>query len=44
MSAMQEGVNDYLATGVQHVWFIDPSTRRAYDFTTGGMREPKPAC
>ena len=41
MSAMHEKVDDYLAMGVQHVWLIDPSTRRAHDFTTDGMREPE---
>ena len=41
MSAMHEKVDDYLAMGVQHVWLIDPSTRRAYDFTADGMREPE---
>ena len=41
MSAMHEKVDDYLAMGVHHVWFIDPSTRRAYDFTADGMREPE---
>ena len=41
MSAMHEKVDDYLAMGVRHVWLIDPSTRRAYDFTTDGMREPE---
>jgi Uma2 family endonuclease len=41
MSAMHEKVDDYLAMGVRHVWLIDPSTRRAYDFTTDGMGEPQ---
>ena len=41
MSAMHEKIDDYLDMGVRHVWFIDPSTRRAYDFTADGMREPE---
>jgi len=41
MSRMQERISDYLAFGVSHVWVLDPRTKRAYDYTAGGMHEPK---
>jgi Uma2 family endonuclease len=41
MSEMQERIDDYLAFGVRHVWVIDPRSRKAYDFTLGGMHEVK---
>ena len=41
MSRMQERINDYLTFGVAHVWVLDPRTRRAYDYTSTGMREAK---
>lgn len=41
MSRMLERIEDYLAFGVPHVWVIDPSSRRAYDYTAAGMREVK---
>ena len=41
MSEMQERINDSLAFGVQHVWVVDPRTRRAYMHTADGSREVK---
>jgi Uma2 family endonuclease len=41
MSEMQERIDDYLAMGVEHVWMIDPRTRRAWMITGDGMREAK---
>jgi len=41
MSRMQERISDYLAFGVSHVWVPDPRTKRAYDYTAGGMHESK---
>ena len=41
MSRMQERISDYLTFGVSHVWVLDPRTRRAYDYTSTGMREAK---
>ena len=38
-SQMQEKIDDYLSFGVQHVWVIDPRSRKAYEFTAGGMHE-----
>src|SRR5579864_2056111 len=41
MSAMQEKIADYLNFGVRYVWVIDPSTRRAWEYTINGARESK---
>ena len=41
MSRMMTRIEDYLAFGVPHVWVIDPSTRRAYNYTAAGMHEVK---
>jgi Uma2 family endonuclease len=41
MSEMQERIDDYLAFGVPHVWVIDPRTRRAFEYTSEGMRDAK---
>ncbi len=40
-SDVQEKVDDYLGFGVPHVWVIDPRSRKAYQFTSEGMREVK---
>ena len=39
LSAMQERVTDYLDTGVQYVWILDPKTRLAYRWTREGMHQ-----
>jgi Uma2 family endonuclease len=41
MTRMLERLDDYLRFGVSHVWVLDPSTKRAYDYTATGMREVK---
>jgi Uma2 family endonuclease len=38
-SQVQERIDDYLTFGVRYVWVIDPRSRKAYEFTTEGMRE-----
>jgi len=32
-------VNDYLKMGVPYVWVLDPQTREAWIWTTGGMQQ-----
>ena len=41
LSEMQERIDDYLAMGIEHVWMIDPRTRRAWITTADGSREAK---
>lgn len=41
MQEMQERIDDYLAFGVPYVWLIHPRTRRAFVYTTDGVREAK---
>ena len=41
MSRTLDRVNDFLTFGVSHVWVLDPRTKRAYDYTSAGMREAK---
>jgi Uma2 family endonuclease len=41
MAEMQGRIDDYLAMGVEHVWLIDPRTRRAWMTTSEGSREAK---
>lgn len=41
MSRMQQKIDDYLAFGVQHVWLVDPKSRRAWVCSADGMREAK---
>lgn len=36
---MQNRINDYLDIGVNYVWLIDPSTRRATVYTREGVSE-----
>jgi Uma2 family endonuclease len=38
---MQRRIDDYLEFGVQYVWLIDPSTRRATVYTPHGVTEVK---
>ncbi len=40
LSRLQERVTDYLQSGVEHIWLIDPSTRRAYRADAFGFHEP----
>ena len=41
MQEMQERIDDYLNFGVRHVWLIHPRTRRAFVYTSDGVREAK---
>lgn len=40
LRSMRERVDDYLDFGVQHVWILDPATRRAYVCTKNAFQEP----
>lgn len=40
LRSMRERVDDYLDFGVQHVWILDPATRRAYVCTKSAFQEP----
>jgi Uma2 family endonuclease len=41
MQEMQERIDDYLNFGVHYVWVIHPRTRRAFVYTSDGVREVK---
>jgi Uma2 family endonuclease len=41
LRSMRERVDDYLNFGVQHVWILDPATRRAYVCNRTGFQEPE---
>ena len=41
LRSMQARVDDYLNFGVQHVWIVDPATRRAYACSPTGFQEPQ---
>ena len=42
MYRLEQRIDDYLAMGVQYVWVLDPSTKRAYTATAvEGLREVK---
>ena len=41
LRSMRERVDDYLNFGVQHVWILDPATRRAYVCSRTGFQEPQ---
>jgi Uma2 family endonuclease len=41
MSEILERVSDYLAFGVRYVWVLDPRTRRAHIYRSGGVHEMK---
>jgi Uma2 family endonuclease len=41
MKEMQERIDDYLGFGVQYVWLLHPSTRRAFVYTVDAVREVK---
>ncbi len=41
LRSMRERVDDYLNFGVQHVWILDPATRRAYVCSHNGFVEPQ---
>ena len=40
LRSMRERVDDYLSFGVQHVWILDPATRRAYVCSQTAFQEP----
>ena len=39
LSRVQERMSDYLEFGVEHVWLLDPATRKAFRWTREGMHE-----
>jgi Uma2 family endonuclease len=39
LSEMQERIDDYLNFGVRYVWILDPSRRKTWRCTPGGMLE-----
>ncbi len=41
LRSMRERVDDYLDFGVQHVWILDPATRRAYICSQRAFQEPE---
>jgi Uma2 family endonuclease len=41
LRSMRERVDDYFNFGVQHVWILDPATRRAYVCSRTGFQEPQ---
>ncbi len=41
LRSMRERVDDYLNFGVQHVWILDPATRRAYVCSRTAFQEPE---
>jgi Uma2 family endonuclease len=41
LRSMRQRVDDYLNFGVQHVWLLDPATRRAYVCKPTGFQEPE---
>jgi Uma2 family endonuclease len=41
LRSMRERVDDYLNFGVQHVWILDPATRRAYVCSQTAFQEPE---
>jgi Uma2 family endonuclease len=41
LRSMRERVDDYLNFGVQHVWILDPVTRRAYVGSPTAFQEPE---
>ena len=44
LRSMQERVDDYLHFGVEHVWILDPASRRAYVCRRPAFRNRRPAC
>ncbi len=43
LSRLQQRVTDYLRFGTEHIWIIDPYTRRAYLADSTGFHEPSNA-
>jgi Uma2 family endonuclease len=41
LTRLQQRVTDYLRFGVEHIWLIDPYTRRAYLADAHGFHEPQ---
>ena len=41
LRSMCERVDDYLNFGVQHVWILDPATKRAYVCSQTGFQAPE---
>ena len=41
LRSVQERIDDYLHSGVEHIWILDPALRRAYICTATGFHEPQ---
>jgi Uma2 family endonuclease len=41
MARVRQRVDDYLNFGTEHVWVVDPESRKGYVCTKAGMDEPK---
>lgn len=41
LSRIRQRVDDYLRFGTEHVWVIDPDTRKAYVCSPRGFQEPE---
>lgn len=41
MRRVRERVDDYLRFGTEHIWVVDPDSRRAYVCTHTGFHEPE---
>jgi len=39
VSRMQNKIAEYLAFGVRYVWVLDPETKEAFVYTSGGMKK-----
>lgn len=39
LSRVEIVLRDYLAMGVEHIWFLDPVRRKSYSFDQGGLHE-----
>ena len=40
MTRVRQRVDDYLNFGTEHVWLVDPESRKAYVATRRGFEEP----
>ncbi len=40
LQRVQEGADDYVRMGVQHIWIVDPKSRHAYVASDSGFQAP----